>query len=336
MLDCLIILKFPLNRIIIIFLAFMLDFIFSDPQSRLHPVVIMGNFIKFLEKGLLKDSYSKGKKKINGFIILAVVSLITYAVSFFLIFYSFRLNLIFGNIVSAVLLYFMICNGSMIEHTKRIIGSMKDGNIERSRKEVGRIVGRSTKDLGFKELIRATIESISENTSDGLIGPLFFYLIGGVPLAVLYRAVNTLDSTVGYKNERYIDFGYFSAKFDDILNFIPARLTALMSGFLSFSVGGRVKETFSIIKRFSSRHESPNSGFPESAFAGALGLRLGGINYYFGAKKTCKYIGIKKKDFEVGDIRKALKLSILTSVLFMFLVVILYLLFSYILYIASK
>ncbi|GAG95904.1 unnamed protein product [marine sediment metagenome] len=109
-----------------------------------------------------------------------------------------------------------------------------------------------------------------------------------------------------------------------------------MSGFLSFSVGGRVKETFSIIKRFSYRHESPNSGFPESAFAGALGLRLGGINYYFGAKKICKYIGIKKKDFEVGDIGKALKLSILTSVLFMFLVVILYLLFSYILYIISN
>jgi len=134
---------------------------------------------------------------------------------------------------------------------------------------------------------------------------------------------------------KIVDFGYFSAKFDDILNFLPARLTAVVSGILSFAVGGKVKETFSVIKKYSSRHESPNSGYTEAAFAGAPGLRFGGINYYFGTKKTSKYIGIKKKDFKVEDIERALKLSILTSILFMFLVIIFYLLFSYIWYYIS-
>jgi len=331
-LDILVFLKFPLNRAIIIFFAFVLDFIFGDPQSRFHPVIIIGNFISFLEKELLRDSYSKSKKKRNGFFLVVIVPVVAFAISFLIIFYTFKLNLILGNIVSAVLLYFMICNRSMIVHIKRIISGIKEGNIEKSRKEAGRVVGRSTVSLGYSELIRAAVESIAENTSDGLIGPLFFYLIGGVPLAVLYRAVNTLDSMVGYKNKKYIDFGCFSAKFDDVLNFIPARLTALISGFLSFLVGGSIRETFLVIKKFSSMHESPNSGYPEASFAGALGLRFGGVNYYSGIKKTSKYIGIKKKDFEVEDIGRALKLSIQSSILFMFVTIIIYLVVSYIWY----
>lgn len=330
--DNLVFLKFPLNRAIIIFFAFMLDFIFGDPQSRFHPVVIGGNFIKFLENKLLKDNHTKGKKKRNGFIITAIVTVVAFVVSYLIIIYSFKLNLVLGNIVSTTLLYFIICNRSMIVHGEKIIRSIKDKDIEKSRKEVGRVVGRSTVNLGYRELIRATVESIAENTSDGLIGPLFFYLIGGVPLAVLYRTVNTLDSMVGYKNKKYIDFGYFSAKFDDILNFIPARLTALISGLLSFSVRGSIRETFLVIKKFSSVHNSPNSGYPEAAFAGALSLRFGGVSYYFGAKKTSKYIGIKKKDFKVEDIGRALKLSILTSILFMFATIIIYLIISYIWY----
>ncbi|MBU2563621.1 MAG: adenosylcobinamide-phosphate synthase CbiB [Actinobacteria bacterium] len=325
-------LTFPLNRVLIVIIAFLLDFIFGDPRSSFHPIVIIGNFIKFLEKRLLKGSHSKSKKKRNGFIMVAVVSVLAFAITFLIIFCSFKLNIFLGNIISAVFLFFMICNGSIISHSKRITGSIEGKNLKKSREEVGKVVGRSTGHLGFGELMRASVESIAENTSDGLIAPLFYYLIGGVPLVVLYKSVNTLDSIIGYKNRRYFDFGYFSAKFDDILNFLPARLTAVVSGILSFVVGGKVKETFSVIKKYSSRHESPNSGYPEAAFAGALGLKFGGTNYYFGTKKTSKYIGIKKKDFKVEDIGRALKLSILTSILFMFLVIILYLVFSYIWY----
>jgi len=324
-LDFSLFLKFPANRILIVLGAYILDFIFGDPQVKFHPVVAIGAYINFLERKLLKDYYSKRRKKINGFIIFAVVSVSVFCTAFFLIFFSFKLNLILGNVVSAVLLYFSLCNGSMMAHAGRIFNYLKDEDIKRSRIEVGKIVSRSTKSLQLKGLIRSTVESIAENTSDGFIAPLFYFLIGGVPLAILYKSVNTLDSTVGYKNDKYIDFGFFSAKADDVLNFIPARLTAVISGTLSFVVGGSVKETFSIIKKFSSGHESPNSGYPEAAFAGALGLRFGGVNYYFGRKVFREYIGESRKNFEAGDVKRALKLSISSSIFFMLIIVIIYL-----------
>ncbi|MCK5567198.1 MAG: cobalamin biosynthesis protein CobD, partial [Actinomycetia bacterium] len=248
--------------------------------------------------------------------------------SYLAIFYSFKINIFLGNAISAVILYFMFCNGSMISHAKKIMVSINNKDLKTSRTEVGKIVGRDTGSLSFKELIRATLESLAENTSDGLIGPLFFYLVGGVPAAFLYKAVNTLDSTVGYRNQKYKDFGFFSAKFDDILNYLPARITALIAGLLSFLVGGRMTGTFRTIKRYSSRHASPNSGFPESAFAGALGLRFGGINYYFGRSKKTPYIGEEKKDFDASDIKKGLRLSIYSSLFFSVFVILTYILLS--------
>ncbi len=317
---------FPLNRVIILLIALILDFIFGDPQKGFHPIITIGRLIKFLEKRLLKDNYTEARKRVNGFIIVFAISTIVSAVSYLVIFYSFRIDMILGNIISAVILYFMICNGSMISHAKKIIAAIDDNNLKDSRKEVGKIVGRDTSSLDSKDLIRATVESLAENTSDGLIGPLFFYLIGGVPAAFLYKAVNTLDSTIGYRNQKYKDFGFFSAKFDDVLNYLPARITALISCFLSFLVGGRIISTFKIIKRYSSQHASPNSGFPESAFAGALGLRFGGINYYFGRSKVTPYIGEGNKIFDITDIRKGLKLSIFSSLFFSVFIIFIYIL----------
>jgi len=324
-LDFSLFLKFPANRILIVLGAYTLDFIFGDPQVKFHPVIAVGAYIDFLKKKLLKDYYSRRRKKVNGFIILAVISASTFCAVFFLIFFSFKLNLILGNIVSAVLLYFLLCNGSMIAHARKIFNYVKNEDIKRSRIEVGKIVSRSTKSLQLRGLIRSTVESIAENTSDGFIAPLFYFLIGGVPLAMLYKSVNTLDSTIGYKNRKYADFGFFSAKADDVLNFIPARLAAVVSGILSFVVGGSIKETFLIIKKYSLMHKSPNSGYPEAAFAGALGLRFGGVNYYFGRKVFCEYIGESRKNFEAGDVKRALKLSIYSSIFFMLIIVIIYL-----------
>lgn len=323
--DYSLLLKFPVNRIIIVLGAYILDFIFGDPQVRFHPVVAIGTYINFLERKLLKGYYSRRRKRINGFIIFAVIFTSVFCATFFLIFFSFKLNLIVGNVISMVLLYFLMCNGSMIAHVRRIFKSIKSREIKRSREEVGRIVGRSTGNLKFRGLIRATVESIAENTSDGLIAPLFYFFIGGVPLAILYKSINTLDSSIGYDNEKYRDFGFFSAKADDIFNFIPSRLTAAVSGILSFMVGGSIKETFSIVRKYSLQHKSPNSGFPEAAFAGALGLRFGGVNYYFGEKKFCKYIGVGRKNFEADDINRALILSIYSSIFFMLIIVLIYL-----------
>ncbi|HAJ94617.1 MAG TPA: cobalamin biosynthesis protein CobD [Actinobacteria bacterium] len=317
---------FPLNRIIILAIALILDFIFGDPQIRIHPIIAVGKLIKYLERRLLKDNHTKGMKKVNGLILVLTISITVLAFSYFAIFYSFKINIFFGNAISAVILYFMLCNGSMISHARKIMIAISNKDLKKSRVEVGKIVGRDTDSLSFTGLIRAALESLAENTSDGLIGPLFFYLLGGVPAAFLYKAINTLDSTVGYRNQKYEDFGFFSAKFDDILNYLPARITALISGFLSFLAGGRMTETFRTIKKYSSRHASPNSGFPESAFAGALGLRFGGINYYFGCSRKTPYIGEKKKDFDAGDIKRGLRLSICSSLFFSIIVILTYVL----------
>ncbi|MCD4669954.1 MAG: adenosylcobinamide-phosphate synthase CbiB [Actinomycetia bacterium] len=312
---------FPLNRITILSIALILDFILGDPQIGFHPIIAVGKLIKYLERRLLRDNYTEVRKKISGLILVLIISILTLTLSYLAIFYSFKINMFFGNAISAIILYFMFCNGSMISHARKIMTAINNKDLEKSRIEVGKIVGRDTGSLSFIGLIRATLESLAENTSDGLIGPLFFYLLGGVPAAFLYKAVNTLDSTVGYRNQKYKDFGFFSAKFDDILNYLPARITALISGFLSFLAGGRIADTFRTIKKYSSRHASPNSGFPESAFAGALGLRFGGINHYFGHSKKTLYIGEKKKDFDAGDIKKGLRLSICSSLFFSIIVI---------------
>ena len=317
---------FPLNRITILSIALILDFILGDPQIVFHPIIIVGRFIKYLEKKLLKDNHTKGMKKVNGLILVLIISIAVLALSYLAIFYSFKINMFFGNVISAVILYFMFCNGSMISHARKIMVAINNKDLEKSRIEVGKIVGRDTGSLSFTGLIRAALESLAENTSDGLIGPLFFYLLGGVPAVFLYKAVNTLDSTVGYRNKKYRDFGFFSAKLDDILNYLPARITAFISGLLSFLVGGQMVDSFRTIKKYSSGHASPNSGFPESAFAGALGLRFGGINHYFGCSKKTSYIGEKKKDFDAGDIKMGLRLSIATSLLFSIVVILAYIL----------
>ena len=315
---------FPLNRITILAIALVLDFILGDPQIGFHPIIAVGKLIKYLERRLLKDNHTEVRKKISGLILVLIISILVLALSYLAIFYSFKINMFFGNAISAVILYFMFCNGSMISHARKIMAAINNKDLEKSRIEVGKIVGRDTGSLSFTGLIRATLESLAENTSDGLTGPLFFYLLGGVPAAFLYKAVNTLDSTVGYRNQKYKDFGFFSAKFDDVLNYLPARITALISGFLSFLAGGRVADTFRTIKKYSSRHASPNSGFPESVFAGALGLRFGGINHYFGRSKKTPYIGEKKKDFDAGDIKKGLRLSICSSLFFSIIVMLAY------------
>jgi len=317
---------FPLNRVAILVIALILDFILGDPQAGFHLVILMGRLIKYLEGRLLKENNTELRKKMNGLVLVLAVSIIIPALSYLVIFCCFKINIFLGNAISVVVLYFMICNRSMISHTRRIITSITNKDLRISRTEVGKIVGRDVGLLNFKELIRASLESLAENTSDGLIGPLFFYLLGGVPAVLLYKAVNTLDSTVGYRNQKYKDFGFFSAKFDDILNYLPARITALILCFLSFSVGGRATSTFRIVRKYSSRHPSPNSGFPESALAGALGLRFGGVNYYFGHLGRILYIGEKKKDFDAGDIEKGLKLSIYSSLFFSAFVILSYIL----------
>jgi len=326
----LIFLKFPLNRVTILVAAVFLDFVFGDPQSGFHPIGAMGILISFLERKLLKKNDTC--KKAKGFVLVMLVCLIAGIVSYGIVYFSFRINMVGGNIISAIILYFLLCNRSLYSHGIRVYKGLESRKIEQAREAVKLMVSRQTENLGWGDIIRGAVESISENTSDGIIGPLFCYLIGGIPLAAIYKAVNTMDSMVGYRNEKYMEFGYFAARVDDLLNYIPSRITALTSSLLSFTVGGNFTSSFKAVKKYATRHKSPNSGYPEAAFAGALGLRLGGASYYFKKKILSPYIGEKTRDFEIGDVKKALKLSLANMAAFMFIMVAIYIAIYFLFY----
>jgi adenosylcobinamide-phosphate synthase len=184
-----------------------------------------------------------------------------------------------------------------------------DGRLDEARKYTGYIVGRDTHDLSEKEAARATVETVAENTVDAFVSPILFALLGGAPLAMLYRAANTLDSMVGYRNETYIHFGWCSARLDDLLNYIPARVTGMLMILTAWIMPGMsAKRSWQAIRSFAALHPSPNSGIPESAFAGAAGVQLGGVNRYFGVVSERARMGWPTRELEPQDIGRAVKM----------------------------
>ncbi|OHD15097.1 MAG: cobalamin biosynthesis protein CobD [Spirochaetes bacterium GWC1_27_15] len=287
-----------------IILGFAFDLIFGDPQNFPHPVRIIGNFITKLEEILYKFK----NKKFTGFILMFVIVFTTYILTLFVC----SLN----PIIEVFLIYTIFATKTLGDEGIKIYKSLKQNNIELARTQLGYIVSRDTENISQSDIVRGTIESISENLTDGIISPLFFLLIGGVPLAMAFKAASTLDSMVGYKNDRYIDFGFASAKFDDILNFIPARLTGfVLIPLASLITGNNFINSLKVVFKDRLKTPSPNSGHSEAGFAGALGVRLGGASTYFGKIVEKPTIGVKLKDFDPKDIIKSVKLMYFTSIL---------------------
>ena len=222
---------------------------------------------------------------------------------------------IFGIIIEGILLYFCISSKGLKVEGLKVIKVLESGDIEGARKQLSYIVGRDTEALDEEGIIRAVIETVAENTSDGIIAPLLFGALGGAPLAMTYKAVNTCDSMFGYKNDKYIDFGLVSAKMDDLFNYIPARLTGYLVIFAAFILGLDYKNSYRIYKRDRYNHTSPNSAHPESAVAGALGIRLGGANYYFGKIVEKPTIGDKNKVIEISDLYKTNNILLVVTLL---------------------
>ena len=295
----------------IILTGFILDLVFGDPRSLLHPVVVIGRIITFLEKILYKY------KKIGGIILnLIVVGLtigITYLISGYL------------EIIEIYLIYTIFATRSLALEGVKVFNILKKKDMQLARKELSYLVSRDTGYMQEKDIVRSVMETISENTVDGIISPLFFMVVGyliapatplGVALAMGYKAINTLDSMVGYKNEKYKDFGWFSARVDDVANVIPARLTGgilipISALFLRYDF----KNSWKVFFRDRYNHASPNSAQSESAVAGALGVQFGGATSYFGRLKEKPTIGDKKKEFELMDIKRNIKLMYGSSIL---------------------
>lgn len=283
-------------------LGFLLDLIIGDPQNPIHPIRIIGSLCKATEKFFRK--VLKKSLKIAGLLTWITVVLIVFLFNYFLLKGAYAINNVLGVILSSIMIYFCISTKALKVEGLKVVKYVIQDDIEGARKQLSYIVGRDTKKLDKEAILKAVVETVAENMSDGVIAPLFYVGIGGAPLAFLYKAVNTMDSMFGYKNDKYIEFGYFPAKLDDVFNYIPARLSGYFIFMASFSLGLDYKNSFKIYKRDKNNHSSPNSAHPEAAVAGALNVQLGGANYYFGKLVEKPTIG---DDIEKIDIDKVNK-----------------------------
>lgn len=305
-----------ISQLTALIIAFILDLCFGDPDFRFHPIRIIGNYISLSEK-VLRKIFPKTKygETVAGGILVIKVLFVSFAVPFLILFFSYRLNRFFGIGVESVMCYFLLAARSLSDAALKVYKPLKIGDTETARKNVSMIVGRDTESLDDVGITKAAVETVAENTSDGIAAPIIYMAIGGGVLGFMYKAVNTMDSMVGYKNDRYINFGKIAAKLDDIVNFIPSRISAYLMILSAYILGFDGKGAFKIHKRDCRRHASPNSAQTESVTAGSLGIQLAGDAYYFGKLYKKPFIGDKKRDIEYDDIKKSIKLMYLTSVI---------------------
>ena len=307
-----------MNKLILvikIWIAYVLDLIFGDPQNIIHPVQIIGKMINIGEKSLLEKKYKSDRKYkfFAGMILNITVISLTYGITY-LIRRTSENSIIF-TVAEIYLMYTVFSINSLAREGNRVYNILKEGNIERARKDLSYLVSRDTETMDEKMIIRSTMETISENTVDGIVAPMLYMFLGGLPLSMTYKAINTFDSMVGYKNEKYMDFGKFSAKLDDVANFIPARITGILIVIGSIILGYDYKNSLKVFIRDRKNHSSPNSGHAEAGVAGALGVQFGGRVSYFGKEVDKPVIGDKIKDFELEDIKKNIKIMYVASFL---------------------
>ena len=292
-------------------IGWLLDLLLGDPAWLPHPVVGFGKMISFGEKRLNKGSYRMLKGAIMSVFLIILVFAATYGL--------FAILPPLGRVgVGAVLIFFCLAGTTLIREVREVFYAV-DRSLEEGRKQVARIVGRDTSELSAQEVRTAALETLAENLSDGVIAPLFWLVVGGVPAMMAYKMVNTLDSMIGYRTERYKDFGCWAARIDDIANYIPARLTAL----LMVLAAGK-PQLIGFVWRNGSKHASPNSGYPEAAFAGILDCRFGGAHYYFGELFDKPYIGENARELTTADMQKAVRVNRMAEVLAVIIITVIY------------
>jgi adenosylcobinamide-phosphate synthase len=304
--------------------GFVLDLLIGDPHFIPHPVRLIGSFISFLDKRLnCDDGYNISEKKLNlikykrGMLLAFTVIFATFAISVIIIVAAYSINLYAGVIAEAVMTWQILATKCLRVESMRVYDALRTDGVDAGRRAVSMIVGRDTSVLDAAGVTRAAVETIAENTSDGVIAPMLYTAIGGPVLGFVYKAVNTMDSMLGYKNDKYMYFGRFAARLDDVVNFIPARISAYLMIAAAF-IGGRHfdgKNAYRIFKRDRFNHASPNSAQTESVCAGALRVQLAGDAVYFGKLVKKKYIGDGLREIEYEDIKRANRLMYITAFL---------------------
>lgn len=315
------------------FLGVLLDLILGDPHCFPHPIRLIGYLIEKLEKWLRKkpDLGDEKKEIKKGIILVLIVLVITAAVTSIAAIGAYYINPYLGVAVETIMTYQILATKSLRAESMKVYKSLKEEGLEEARKAVSMIVGRDTAVLDEEGVAKAAIETVAENTSDGVIAPMLYTALGGPVLGFLYKAVNTMDSMVGYKNDKYLYFGRAAAKLDDVVNFVPARISAYLMILASF-LGGKNyngKQAYGIYKRDNRKHASPNSAQTESVCAGALGLQLAGDASYFGKVVKKPYIGDALRKVEYEDIKRVNHLMYLTAGISEILCLILMIVFTY-------
>lgn len=310
-------------HMIAFFMGFLLDLVLGDPYYLPHPIRLIGKLITGFEKKLCETGIKRKDKKTDkhrnefrrgvGLVLIVIVSVA--AVVFFLLFTAYRLHWLLGTAAECMMTYQILAVKCLEVESMKVCQCLKNGNLEQARKAVSMIVGRDTKHLDEEGVAKAAIETVAENTSDGVIAPMLYLAAGGPVLGFVYKAVNTMDSMVGYKNEKYLYFGRAAAKLDDFVNFFPARISACLMIAASFLAGGNFsgKGAWEIYKRDRRKHASPNAGQTEAVCAGALSIRLAGDASYFGMTVKKPYIGEAVREVEYEDIKRVNQLMYIAA-----------------------
>lgn len=299
--------------IVAVIVGQLLDAFIGDPPKFPHPVRWIGSFIRFLTNRFNKGSYRFLKGMITGILVVSVVAITT----FLIVYVAYKIHVIVGILIEGVLIGIGLAQKSLKEAAMEVYHALMAGDLNEARKKLSWIVGRDTEHLEESEIVRGVVETVSENTSDGVTAPLFYACLFGATGLWAYKAINTLDSMIGYKNEKYIEFGKFSAKLDDVANFIPSRLTGLIILLFTKNKTHRsLAERIRLWRIDAKKHPSPNSGYLEAATSYQLGIRLGGYNSYQGVQSFRAYMGKADVPLEVNHIKEAIRHMFIVSALF--------------------
>jgi adenosylcobinamide-phosphate synthase len=295
--------------------AVVIDWILGDPYWFPHPVIYIGKLIKFLENKGRSTCKTPKALKLYGACIVLIVCLVTFLIPFILLRITRSISWLYHSL-NIFMLWTTLAARSLHKEGIKVYHSLEREDLVDARLKLSYIVGRDTKNLSSDEIIRADVETIAENTSDGILAPLFFAALGGAPLAMVYKGVNTMDSMLGYLNERYRHIGFFPAKTDDVFNFIPARVTGFLMCLSAPIVKGNAINSLRIMIRDRKNHKSPNCAYPEAAAAGAMNIQLGGTNTYFGEVMIKPTIGDAVKKLTKVHISDTIKLMYSAEILF--------------------
>lgn len=297
--------------------GWILDLLIGDPSWLPHPIVWFGKAISACEHHLNKGAHRKAKGAFTAVLLIILVFVITWIL-------RLLCTMTFGRwamILDAIIIFYCLAGTTLIREVRQVFLAL-ERSLDEGRKQVARIVGRDTKDLSAQEVRTAALETLAENLSDGVIAPLFWLAILGIPGMFAFKMVNTLDSMIGYKTDRYRDFGCWAARVDDFANYIPARLTALLMILPEVVIKGKWSLVIFVLKN-GRKHASPNSGYPEAALAGLLNCRFGGPHYYFGKVFDKPYIGENDRPLTTDDMKKAVRVNRTAEVLMILLITVL-------------